>query len=71
MRSEDQTQRHLVKDLLDRVFDGSASALVMQALASSPASDDEMRAIRRVLDRARRDARRAPVERTENTEKKR
>jgi predicted transcriptional regulator len=71
MRTEDQTQRHLVKDLLDRVFDGSASALVMQALASSPASDDEMRAIRRVLDRARRDARRAPAEKTEKTEKKR
>src|SRR5215468_4040270 len=35
--SEDQTQRQLVSDLLDRVFDGSAAKLVLQALASSKA----------------------------------
>src|SRR5207248_5567823 len=33
--SEDQTQRHLVADLLNRVFDGSAAKLVVQALAAS------------------------------------
>jgi predicted transcriptional regulator len=69
--TEEQTQRHLVRDLVDRAFGGSASALVMQALASSPTSDEEMRAIRRVLDRARRDARRAPAVKAEQTEKKR
>src|SRR3954469_25516964 len=31
--TETQTQRHLVTDLLDRAFEGSASKLVMQALA--------------------------------------
>src|SRR6476659_10589331 len=32
--SEDQTQRQLVRDLVDRAFGGSATKLVMQALAS-------------------------------------
>ena len=35
--SEDQTQKQLVVDLLDRVFDGSAAKLVMQALATKRA----------------------------------
>ena len=34
--SEEQTQRQLVRDLLDRAFGGSASKLVMQALAATP-----------------------------------
>jgi predicted transcriptional regulator len=32
--SEEQTQRQLIRDLLDRAFGGSASKLVMQALAA-------------------------------------
>ena len=32
--TEEQTQRQLVRDLLDRAFGGSASKLVMQALAA-------------------------------------
>ena len=47
--SEDHTQRQLVADLLDRVFDGSASKLLMQALAARQASPDELRAIRRLI----------------------
>ena len=47
--SEDHTQRQLVKDLLDRLFDGSAAKLVMQALASKRTSPEELREIRRVL----------------------
>lgn len=50
--TEDQTQQQLVKDLLDRVFDGSAAKLVMQALATKKTSPEELRAIRRVLARA-------------------
>src|SRR5436305_15319802 len=38
--SEDQTQRQLVRDLLDRAFGGSAGKLVMQALAIKRASAD-------------------------------
>ena len=48
-RTEQDTQRQLLKDLLDRAFDGSTSQLVMQALASTAASPDEMREIKRLL----------------------
>ena len=51
--TEEQTQRQLVRDLLDRAFGGSATKLVMQALASRRASPDELREIRRVIDNAR------------------
>ena len=48
--SEKQTQRQLVRDLLDRAFGGSASKLVMQALASKKASADELTEIRKLID---------------------
>jgi len=48
--SEQNTQRQLVADLLDRAFDGNASQLVMQALSSKPTSAQEVTAIRRLLD---------------------
>jgi predicted transcriptional regulator len=47
---EAQTQRQLVRDLLDRAFGGSASKLVMHALAAKTASPEEISRIRRVLD---------------------
>ena len=47
--SEGHTQRQLVHDLLDRLFDGSPSQLVMHALSGKQASPDELRAIRRLL----------------------
>jgi BlaI family transcriptional regulator, penicillinase repressor len=49
--SEDQTQRHLVTDLLDRVFDGSAAKLVIQALNAGKASPEELDEIRKLLDK--------------------
>ena len=60
--SEDQTQRQLVRDLLDRAFGGSAGKLVMQALATKRASADELREIRKVIDgvKGEREARRGP-----------
>ena len=48
--SEDQTQRQLVRDLLDRAFGGSATKLVMQALATKRASAEELGEIRKLLD---------------------
>jgi BlaI family transcriptional regulator, penicillinase repressor len=51
--SEDQTQKQLVSDLLDRVFDGSAAKLVLQALAAGKASPDEIAEIRKLLDTQR------------------
>jgi predicted transcriptional regulator len=51
--SEDQTQRQLVTDLLERVFDGSAAKLVMQALAATKTSPKELEEIRRLVDKHR------------------
>ena len=51
--SENETQRQLVSDLLDKVFDGSAAKLVLQALAARKASPAELAEIRKLLDRTR------------------
>ena len=48
--SEEQTQRQLVRDLLDRAFGGSASKLVMQALATRRATPEELTEIRRLIE---------------------
>jgi BlaI family transcriptional regulator, penicillinase repressor len=48
--TEGQTKRQLVADLLERVFDGSASKLVMQALAAKKTSRKELAEIRKLLD---------------------
>jgi predicted transcriptional regulator len=47
---EEQTQRQMVGDLLDRVFGGSAARLVMQALATKKANPEELAEIRHMLD---------------------
>ena len=47
--SRDKTQQHLVRDLLDRAFGGSAASLVMQALSSQPTSADERREIEQLI----------------------
>jgi predicted transcriptional regulator len=49
--SQEQTQRHLVTDLLDRAFGGSVKALVMQALAGKKSSAKDLDAIEKLLDR--------------------
>lgn len=49
---QEQTQRQLVRDLVERAFGGSAGQLVLQALATRRASPEEMEAIRDMLDRA-------------------
>jgi predicted transcriptional regulator len=51
--TEDQTQRQLVTDLLDRAFDGSAAKLVLQALASNKATPEELDEIRKLLNKQR------------------
>ena len=47
---EDQTQKQMVGDLLDRVFGGSAARMVMQALATKKANPQELAEIRHMLD---------------------
>jgi predicted transcriptional regulator len=49
--AEEQTQRRLVRDLLDRAFGGSATKLVMHALSARKASPVELARIREMLDR--------------------
>jgi predicted transcriptional regulator len=51
--SRDQTQRHLVRDLLQRAFGGSAAQLVLRALSTSKASPEELAEIRKLLDQRR------------------
>ncbi|HMF93783.1 MAG TPA: BlaI/MecI/CopY family transcriptional regulator [Vicinamibacterales bacterium] len=47
--SQDQTERQLVSDLLDRVFDGSAAKLVLQALAATKTTPEELDEIKRLI----------------------
>lgn len=55
--AQEQTQRQLVGDLLERAFDGSAMNLVMQALHTKKASAAELSQIRNLLDEFERGAR--------------
>ena len=52
---EQQTQRQMLRDLLDRVFGGSTGSLVVQLLAAKKASPEELAEIRRLLDRHSRE----------------
>ena len=49
-RPADQTKRQLASDMLQRVFEGSASQLMMHALAGHRASPEEIEELRRILD---------------------
>jgi BlaI family transcriptional regulator, penicillinase repressor len=49
--SQEQTQRHLLSDLVQRAFGGSVKALVMQALATKKSSAKDLEAIEKLLDR--------------------
>ena len=53
--SEARTQKQLVGDLLERAFGGSALKLVMQALASTRTSTEELTEIRTLIERLERE----------------
>jgi BlaI family penicillinase repressor len=53
----EQTKRQLAGDMLQRVFEGSASQLMMHALASRRASREEISELRRMLDEHERNRR--------------
>jgi BlaI family transcriptional regulator, penicillinase repressor len=57
----EQTKRQIAGDMLQRVFEGSASELMMHALAGRKASPQEITELRRLLDQ---------YELERNTEKK-
>jgi predicted transcriptional regulator len=48
--SKEKTQQHLVGKMLDTLFDGSASQLVMQALGNQKPSKTEIEEIQKLLD---------------------
>ncbi|MCH2133526.1 MAG: BlaI/MecI/CopY family transcriptional regulator [Phycisphaerales bacterium] len=50
-QSQQQTQRNLVRDLVDRAFQGSPGNLALQALSLKKSSPTEIRRIRELLDR--------------------
>jgi predicted transcriptional regulator len=49
--SQEQTQEHLVSDLVHRAFGGSVKALVVRALAASKSSKKDLREIEQMLDK--------------------
>ena len=49
--SREQTQRQLLRDLLQRAFGGSVKALVLQALATKKSTPKELEAMEKLLDR--------------------
>jgi len=49
--SQEQTQRQLLTDLIQRAYGGSVKALVMHALATKKSSAEELKAIEKLLDR--------------------
>jgi predicted transcriptional regulator len=47
---KEQTQSQIAADVLQRAFDGSAKSLMLRALSAKPASREELKDIRRMLD---------------------
>ena len=50
-RPAGETKRQLASDMLARVFEGSASQLMMHVLAGRPTSREELKELRALLDR--------------------
>ena len=48
--TQDQPQRQLVADLVQRAFGGSAAALMQQALSTQPTSPEELKKIQQLID---------------------
>jgi len=44
------TQKKMLKDLIQKVYDGSASSLVIQALSTRKSTPEELAAIQKLLD---------------------
>ena len=49
------TQRNFAKDLLQKVFGGSAEQLIIRVLESKPSDAEELAAIRRIIDKAEKE----------------
>jgi predicted transcriptional regulator len=49
--TEQSTTRRMLRDLVDRAFDGSAAALMLNLLESGKVDPDELKRLRDVIDR--------------------
>ena len=54
--SKERTQKRFLRDLMQKMFEGSSSQLVLQALGSQPASREELREIRQLLNKLDKEA---------------
>lgn len=52
--TQQETQSRLVRDISERVFAGSAAALAMHALSTQPVSEDELEALRHLIEQKRK-----------------
>jgi predicted transcriptional regulator len=50
-QARQQTQRGIIRDVIDRAFGGSSATLIVQALSDRRSTADERRQIRELLDR--------------------
>jgi len=48
--TREKAGKRMLSDLIEKVYDGAAMSLVLQALASSAATKDELDEVRRMLD---------------------
>ena len=48
--TQKRAQKRMLGDLIDKLYDGSAQALVLHALSAKKASAEELNEIRRILD---------------------
>jgi len=53
-RPAEETQRHLIRDLVDRAFNGSPMKLIMQALSAKKTSPTELAELREMIDEVER-----------------
>jgi predicted transcriptional regulator len=55
-QTQNQTQKQLLGDLVERVFSGSPGTLVLQALSTKKATPEERKKIRELLDKLEGDS---------------
>jgi BlaI family transcriptional regulator, penicillinase repressor len=53
--TRERTQQHMVGKMIDTLFSGSSSELVMQALGNHKASPEELEEIQKLLDQLRKE----------------
>ncbi|MCA9125673.1 MAG: BlaI/MecI/CopY family transcriptional regulator [Planctomycetales bacterium] len=54
--SQSRTQKQMLNNLIKKVYDGSTSSLVLQALSSTKASKEDVAKIRQLLEQLEEDA---------------